>query len=167
MRTLQVAFPDTGRVDRWRVQRAGEPGAWLPGWFAVAPAGEDTAAWFPTHAEAFVFALGRVSAKVADDTVEDAMARWGIRREKPAPKTPRALKAVKTRAAGGRAGAPGPREAEPVRRGRGRPAALTAEQEGDIVSRRAQGESVAVLAIAFSVSTNTVRRALRRAEVAA
>jgi hypothetical protein len=50
-------------VNRWRVERAGSPEHWIPGWIAYAPSG--IGASFPTQPEAFDWAYERASSESA------------------------------------------------------------------------------------------------------
>lgn len=133
-RALSVDFPDTRSTPKWIVQRAGSPGHWLPGWFALGPDGRG--AWFPTHAEALDLALRSVARDVSDTTLTDALARWGIARLE---------------------------QSAPRRRG-GRPPALTAEQARTLRRERADGTSVAELAKQYGLSVKTVYAYLRRSD---
>lgn len=57
---------------RWKVERAGSPDHWLPGWITYDPSG--SGASFPSWAEAFAWAYRRASVSTAR-TVRRAAAR--------------------------------------------------------------------------------------------
>lgn len=60
-------------LTRWTVQRAGAPGAYMPGWFAADPANERSA-WFQTWTEAMAFA----EASSLNERTTRYLQRWGF-----------------------------------------------------------------------------------------